>query len=59
MRHTKYIILDEEKATKETSYQVWIKILTPGIRDSSSSSSCVTKKPGLTHYPTANTLSNG
>ena len=32
-------------------------ILTPRIRDSSSYS--VTEKPGLTHYPTANTLSNG
>ena len=37
-------------------------ILTPRICDSSSSSyysSSVTEKPGLTHYPTANTLSNG
>ena len=34
-------------------------ILTPRIRDSSSYCSSVTEKPGLTHYPTANTLSNG
>ena len=36
-----------------------LPILTPRIRDSSSYSSSVTEKPGLTHYPTANTLSNG
>ena len=34
------------------------RILTPRIRDSYSCS-CVTEKNGLTHYPTANTLSNG
>ena len=36
-------------------------ILTPRIRDSYSSSSyyCVTEKPGLTHYPTDNTISKG
>ena len=35
-----------------------LQILTPRIRDSCSCSCCVTKKT-LTHYPTANTLSNG
>ena len=34
-------------------------ILTPRIRDSYCCYCCVTEKNGLTHYPTANTLSNG
>ena len=35
-------------------------ILTPRIRDSYCSCCCsVTEKPGLTHYPMSNTLSNG
>ena len=60
-----------EKFTKEQQGQVQgppknrsaSHILTPRIRDSSYSyysySSSVTEKRGLTHYPTANTLSNG
>ena len=40
-------------------FMIWL--LHPKIRDSSCScsSSSVTKKPGLTHYPTTNTLSKG
>ena len=39
---------------------IQLHILTPRIRDSYYSSYCsVTEKPGLTNYPTANTLSNG